>query len=510
MSRLDERLRKKIRKEFKKNGSIRTTAKTLHISRNAVRRELRGSNRMAPRTPRRPSKLDPYKAKIKYLVEEKSLSAVRVMEEIEELGFDGGYTILKDYVRTIRPRGWAKPTSPIDHAPGQEGQMDWSPHRVILGGREQIVHTGSILLCFSRWLYMHFFLDEKIERVMALHRAAFEELGALPETMTYDNMTTVGFHRGPGDVWINPTFKAFADDYGFTPIILTPGSKDRHGAVERPFHYIEHNFLAGREFHDLEDINRRGDRWRWGTANVRIHGTLRERPDDRLERERPFLKTLPSHKVDAKKGERERLIHKDFCIALLTNRYSAHPKHVGKYAMVHLYEDRLEIWVDGKMDCRHTYCEGTHQRNVLPEHENAYRKMTGQRALLEKAFLRLGDAARSYYEGLTRERGTAAGYHLQRILKMADRHGADVVGGAMAYAQRFGAYSAEAVLRIIHGKALKRKGRPLAESAPENVRQWLRACNVESTDLDSYDRMIDQLSLDMNDENPNERTGDDK
>jgi transposase len=75
------------------------------------------------------------------------------------------------------------------------------------------------------------------ESVIRLHEEAFHELGAVPEIMTYDNMTTVGRHTGKGKVWINPTFKRFTDEYGFKIVILAPGAKDRHGGVERPFQF---------------------------------------------------------------------------------------------------------------------------------------------------------------------------------------------------------------------------------------------------------------------------------
>jgi transposase len=444
---------------------------------------------------RRPSKLDPYKAKIVYLVQQKRLSAVRVLEEIKSLGYEGRYSILKDYIRTIRPKRARGPTAPIDHPPGHEAQMDWSVHRVILAGKEQIVHTGSIVLCFSRWFYLRFTLDETIESVICLHEEAFKELGAVPATITYDNMTTVGFHKSSGEIWIHPRFQAFADEYGFEIIILRPGAKDRHGIVERPFHYIENNFLAGREFADLEDLNRQADLWRHQTANVRIHGTLRERPIDRLERERPFLKSLPQLCKNTYYREVERLIHRDFCVAIDTNRYSVNPELIGNQAKIRLYENHLEIWVNDTLDCKHAYCQGRHQRQVLPEHEELFKKLTSQSALLEKAFLRIGEAARAYYEGLKREKRSAAGYHLQRILKLADRYGSDVVAGAISYAQRYGAYSADAVIRVIHGKALKRKGKPLpsTQDVPQNIKQWLRACAVENQQLDDYDRLISRV-----------------
>ena len=52
--------------------------------------------------------------------------------------------------------------------------MDWSPHRLIVGGKEMIVHNGRIVLCYSRWIYINFFLDETLESVIALHEEAFK------------------------------------------------------------------------------------------------------------------------------------------------------------------------------------------------------------------------------------------------------------------------------------------------------------------------------------------------
>jgi len=144
------------------------------------------------------------------------------------------------------------------------------------------------------------------------------------------------------------------------------------GAVERPFHYIENNYLKGREFNDLKYLDDHRHFWLDNVANVRIHGTLRERPVDRLKREIPFLKPLPSKKYEIYK-EIERRVQRDFCIVNNTNRYSVHPDLVGKGAKVRLYHDYLEIWVDNKIAARHVYNEGKYQRNVLPEHEATYK-----------------------------------------------------------------------------------------------------------------------------------------
>jgi hypothetical protein len=220
---------------------------------------------------------------------------------------------------------------------------------------------------------------------------------------------------------------------------------------------------------------------------------LRERPVDRLQRERPFLQPLPQSQADAFYREVDRQIHRDFCVAIDTNRYSASPHLIGLDAKVRLYKDHLEIWVNSKLDCRHMYVKGRLERQVLPEHEKAYKEITGQHQLLKDAFLRLGPQAQTYYEGLRRERGGAAGYHLQRILQLADRCGSDVIAGALAHAMRYGAYSAEAILRITRGKPLKVNRQTPAQIVPEDIRNWLRSCAVENQDPQFYDHLIGEI-----------------
>ena len=127
-------------------------------------------------------------------------------------------------------------------------------------------------------------------------------------------------------------------------------------------------------------------------------------------------------------------------------------------------------------------------RNVLPEHEDIYKKMTGQKRLLEDALIRLGEPAKKFYEGLQETRKAAAGYHIQRILKYADRYGSAVVVGALAYATKHGAYSADSVLQIISGKKLKNQ--KTMDRVPDNVRQYLEAYAVEKQSLDQYDQII--------------------
>jgi hypothetical protein len=113
---------------------------------------------------------------------------------------------------------------------------------------------------------------------------------------------------------------------------------------------------------------------------------------------------------------------------------------------------------------------------------------------LEQAFLRLGPIAKDYYEGLRTQRGRGAGYHLQRILALAEQHGTDAVAGAMAHAARYGNYGAEGIARVLCGKSPVRVTTPSEEAPmpPDRVRRWLEGLDVEDRDLADYDDLIDE------------------
>jgi transposase len=490
---------RRILEVYAQCGKIRQTALRTGHSVNTVRKVLRGESRPR-RSPRkfakRPSKLDPYRAVIRRLVLEDKLTAVLVLEEIQALGYDGGYSILKDFIRSFRPQPSRLPTTYLEHKPGAEAQMDWSPYRVWLADVECVVHAFSMVLPFSRFMVVRFALDETLETLVALHEEAFAIIGAIVPLLSYDNMTTVGRHVGPGEVWINPRFKAYADGCGFDIRIIAPGKPNQHASVERPFGYIENNCLRRRRFRfdDLADLNRHAEWWCNEVANVRIHGTTRQRPIDLLKRERLYLKPLPAQRCESYRAV-ERTVWRDFCVRVDNSWYSVHPRHIGKNATVHIYTDRLEVFIDDTLEAVHVRSAEPHKHHVLPEHEDAFKQRTPSRLLLRQAFVRLGEVAQGYYEGLKAQRGRGAGHHIQRILKLADRYGADIVCGAMAHSARYGNYSADAVVRVISGRAMpgsKQSSTP-ASTPPERIQEWIQGIDVERRDLSDFDAIVDRF-----------------
>jgi transposase len=494
-----EELRQQILDTFKKVGTIRGTARKLGCARVTVRKTLRTGRKKRKRTIThpgpRPSKLDPYRTVIQRLVTEDQLTGVLVLDDIKKLGYAGGHSILQEYVRQIRPQPKVRVTTVMEHPPGAEGQVDWSPYRVWLAGEERVVHAFSLVLPYSRFMVLRMAQNEKLETLLRLHDEAFDELGGIVQLMTYDNMTTVGRHVGPEEIKLNERFDAYRKRCGFEVRLIDPGRPNQHASVERHFHYFENNCLRRRRsrFADWDDLHRHVRWWCDEVANVRVHGTTRERPVDRLVREKPYFLPLPEER-EAPHQDLSRKVSDDFCVAVDTNRYSVPPRYAGQPATVRAYADRLELLVGGQVVAAHVRRHGRHGRYMLPEHEAQFKKHSHSRVLLEQAFVRMGSVAEDYYKGLRAQRGRGAGYHLQRILKLADRHGSEAITGAMAHAARYGNYSAEAVARVVMGRALRQQQagaqRAPVPEPPERVRAWLEGLHVEDSDLEDYDKII--------------------
>ena len=121
---------------------------------------------------------------------------------------------------------------------------------------------------------------------------AFLAFGGVPQELLFDQMKAVITRdlRVEGGALIrNAEFLRFAHHWGFTPRACRPYRAQTKGKVERPVRYLRGNFVYGRTFLHDADLDQQRQTWLDRVANVRLHGTTRERPRDRFDREERFL-----------------------------------------------------------------------------------------------------------------------------------------------------------------------------------------------------------------------------
>ena len=168
------------------------------LDRKTVRRYLRSDHPPeTPHTRNKPSKLDPYKPYIQERLEKyPRLSRVRLLEEIQALGYTGKSTILGDYLRQIRPRVSVLPELRYETKPGEMSQCDWSAcHYSSSQGLEQKVNCFSMVLGYSRVQYIEFTPAQDIQTFLTCHLHAFEYFDGVTEVILYDNIKSVVLKR---------------------------------------------------------------------------------------------------------------------------------------------------------------------------------------------------------------------------------------------------------------------------------------------------------------------------
>jgi transposase len=288
---------------------IKTIARELGISRNAVRRALVRGRPPEYHRRGRPSKLDPFKDYlVGRLADFPDLCAITLFEEIKGMGYEGGISILKDFTYPYR-RKRREPVVRFETPPGRQAQVDWAHlGRHELLGKATPLYLFTMVLGYSRAFYAEVVTKMDIETFLALHARAFASFGGMPEEILYDNQKQVVLGRTREGARFHPTLLAFAGHYGFRPRACRPYRAKTKGKVERSIGYLKDRFFCGRTFRDLDDLNVQLQNWTHVVANERVHATTGEKPAKRLREEKllPFAAakpwTMPTHPAPTPPG----------------------------------------------------------------------------------------------------------------------------------------------------------------------------------------------------------------
>lgn len=330
----------------RKTGCDRRTAK-----RYAQNPELIGQTR---RPAKRASILDSYKPMIEsWLKEDGKYQATWVYDQIVKLGYTGGYTIVKDFVHSIKQVNTRIAYIRFETEPGKQAQVDFADMQVALpDGEVKTYYLFSMILGFSRKPY-----NELLERCdllsfLDVHQRAFAYFGGVPAEILYDRMRNVFIRKLAGKTQFTQGLMTLADHYGFTPIVAPAYSPWIKGKVERPMDFIREGFWRGYAFtshqaanRDLQEFTSRKDQ--------RVHGTTGETVIARFEAEKAFLKPLARTACDVS-ARLYRRVHKDCTISVEGSRYEVPHTLVGKSILVRLKAGQLRIFEDSKLMATHT------------------------------------------------------------------------------------------------------------------------------------------------------------
>jgi transposase len=317
-------------------------AAELGVHPKTVSRALDRGSEPKPARKKRGSKLDPYKPKIDHLLQEGVWNAVVILREIQAEGYDGGITILREYIKPKRVMRPSKATVRFETEPGHQMQSDWGETVVEIGGEQVKVYFIVNQLGYSRRFHFWCTDSQDAEHTYEGIIRSLEYFGGVPQEVLTDNQKCAVLKASNnGDPRFNERFLDLAGHYGFAPRACRPYRARTKGKDERMVAYIkQHFFVRYRSFESWAHLNQLAEQWLAEEADQRLHGTVKEVVAARFERERPTLGPLPHQRYNTAYIELRRVAW-DSYIEVRGNRYSVPANLVGQQVTVRIGLDEI-------------------------------------------------------------------------------------------------------------------------------------------------------------------------
>jgi len=234
---------------------------------------------------------------------------------------------------------------------GNQAQMDWGICHYTDSSRTlHKVPVFVMILGKSRVKYTEFTSRCDLSSLEKCIVNAFSYFGGMPENVLTDNMKTVVTGREAGKPIWNTRFADFAAELGFVPKVCRIRSPQTKGKVERLVRYVKDNFLPGRQFENLEDLNRQALCW-CRQADEKVHHTTGKIPMQELEKEN--LRKLPPQETLDKYRWETRIVTRDGMVSFDGVRYGVPWQYSGKEVRVRLCAGYLEIYCGEVLLAKH-------------------------------------------------------------------------------------------------------------------------------------------------------------
>ena len=430
--------------------SKREIARVLKISRLSVRKVLRANSAEVPKL-LRPEKAEPYRQQILELLDSCKGNLVRVREELAASGAHLSYSTLTAFChRHGIGQQPIVPSGNYHFQPGEEIQHDTSPHELELSGKRRKVQTASAVLCYSRMLFFQMYPTFQRFDCKVFLTEALCYFGGAPTRVLIDNTHVVVLHGTGLEMVPVPEMAAFAERFGFQFLAHELGDANRSARVERPFWFIEKNFLAGRRFASWQDLNQQARQW-CDRVNATYKKHIRAVPRELFAVERQHLKPLPVWIPEVYRLQ-ERIVDVEGYVALNSNRYSVPFTWMGRRVEVRETKNQVVIQLDARNAVTHQrVAEAEYQRITVAAHRPP-RGTSSPRPNPhpeEQLILQAAPEITDYVTALKQRSRKLVVLALRQLLRLVRDYPREPLLAAVREAAHYGLYDLDRVERMI-------------------------------------------------------------
>ena len=491
--------REKIRRAyFIEKKSLRQIAKDLHVARKTVRKAIGSAEtetytlsepRPAPVLGLHKKRIDELLTENEHMPPNQRYTSHTIRKEIEKAGYQGSESTVRGYIgQRRREKRRPKVYLPLEFDPGTDAQVDWGEALAEIAGKRITVQVFYMRLCYSRRLFVMAFPGQKQEAFFEGHVQAFHHFQGIPHRIAYDNLKAAVQKVLEGHTrQEQQAFVALRSHYLFASHFCTPGQGNEKGGVEHSVGFGRRNFMVPipkvasfAELNTLLLAECLKDDERQVDGQPVIIG-------EAWEMERPALLPLPSRDYRC-------CVTRPVCLTpysqveFETNRYSVPADKAQRHLVLKGYPFRVDILFLEDVIASHARCYERNQDIFNPLH---YLPLLEQRP---GAFQHAKPVRRwretwppAYERLLAKLRVEDQGVReFVRILRLHEKHPANLVEQAVTQALEYGCIHADGV-----ELCLRQLLRPETTAVALDLAGYPRlSSDLERPDLHRYEQLL--------------------
>ena len=448
---------------------VRRLSREFKISRERVDRILRdnknareGDRDPNPSVKQRSSKLDGFKQQIGEILDKYSDNPPtnqRVLELIREKGYDGGRSILGDYLAAIRGGKKPDPVTCVETAPGQRGSHDWSEYHIPFtgSGKTEKVIFFSFILNNSRRQLVDIVEDQKQITLFKCLTNAFIYFDGVPKEVKGDNQKACVDRWEYGRPVFNKKFLDFASHYRFRPLTITPRKPVENLKVERPFYYLEKNFLNSRSFINRDDLRKQLREWLLQVNDQRVHRTTGKKPIEMYHQEFASLLSLPKMHYDTSVTG-HRIVNGEACIEWDTYYYAVPGQYMGKSCLVRQRDGQVIIYSPSFEQIRcYPLAEKGRKDKYIGRRPNTPKATPGTSTKeVIRRLEEMGSVMSEYIKQVKKHKPGSYRSHLRRVLSLKVNYYSDDIIMAVRRGLKYKVYDAGSIENFLEVNASKK------------------------------------------------------